>query len=292
MKDIKSLFCQRGLVVIDHKIEDYLKFCQEHSYDGDEYSERHHILPQAHYPEFSKEEWNIVNLLYKDHVEAHRLLHEALPEDKSAFFAYFMMKSHNGELSEELRIKNVEMLKGEANPSKREDVRVKISESKKGKKREDMVGKAYFGASSETAEKIKANSRRVHKGTVPVRLPDGSVIKVPTQDPRYLSGELKCIIGAKKGQIGPNTDPKAKQKFKDSLEKRKERFTKMSGEEITTHCLEQQSLGKKTVEWGKLARNFNRLFGYAGLDPYDFLEVVEGKVQRLSKARLTTKRLI
>lgn len=292
MKEIKSLFYRNDLVIEESKIEEYLKFCEEHSYDGDEYSEHHHILPQAHYPEFSKEEWNIVNLLYKDHVEAHRLLHEALPEDKSAFFAYFMMKSHNGELSEELRRKNVEMLTGEGNPSKREDVRRKISKSKKGVKRADMKGKAYFGADKETAERIKANSSLVHKGTVPVRLLDGSVIKVSTQDPRYLSGELKCIIGAKKGQVGPNADPKAKKKFKESLEKRKEMFARMSGEEITAHCLTQQDLGKKTVEWGKLARNFKRLFGYAGLNPDDFLEVVGDKVQRLSKARPTTKRLI
>lgn len=292
MKEIKSLFYRKDLVIEESKIEEYLKFCKEHSYGGDEYSERHHILPQAHYPEFSKEEWNIVNLLYKDHVEAHRLLHEALPGDKSAFFAYFMMKSHNGELSEELRRKNVEMLTGEGNPSKRDDVRRKISESKKGVKRKDMAGKTYFGADEETTERIKANSSRVHKGTAPVRLPDGSVIKVSTQDPRYLRGELKCIIGAKKGQVGPNTDPKAKKKFKYSLEKRKEMFARMNGEEITAHCLSQQDLGKKTVEWGKLARNFKRLFGYAGLNPDDFLEVVGDKVQRLSKARPTTKRLI
>ncbi|WDS51511.1 HNH endonuclease [Salmonella phage SeF6a] len=292
MKEMKSLFYQRGLVVLDDKIEGYLKFCQEHSYDGSEYSERHHILPQAHFPEFSKEEWNVVNLLYRDHVEAHRLLHEALPEDRSAFFAYFMMKSHNGELSEELRRKNVEMLSGESNPAKRDDVRLKISKAKTGVRRDDMTGKKFFGASEEIIENIKESSSRANKGTVPVRLPNGNVIKVSKQDPRYLSGELKCIIGAKKGQVGPNADPKAKQKFKDSLEKRKEMFASMSGEEITAHCLAQQDLGKKTVEWGKLARNFNRLFGYAGLDSCDFLEVVGDKVQRLSKARPTTKRLI
>jgi len=41
------------------------------------YCEKHHILPSATFNEYSKCDWNILNLEYKDHILAHELLFKA-----------------------------------------------------------------------------------------------------------------------------------------------------------------------------------------------------------------------
>ena len=48
------------------------------TYDCDQvYSERHHILTSAVFPQFRQESWNIIKLPYEKHVEAHELLFES-----------------------------------------------------------------------------------------------------------------------------------------------------------------------------------------------------------------------
>ncbi|AUR97893.1 hypothetical protein NVP1244A_191 [Vibrio phage 1.244.A._10N.261.54.C3] len=155
-----------------------------------------------------------------------------------------------------------------------------------------MSGKRYFGASEEKIDKVKRVSSETHRGTVPVRLSDGTVIKINTDDPRYLNGELKCIIGDVKGQKGPTSDPEVKARYHQTLNDRKQRFANMSSDEIINHCLSYQESGKILVKPnGNLNSNYSRLFNHAGLDWKMYLEVNNGKVQRLSKAKTATRRL-
>lgn len=256
-------------------LKEYVDFCLNNSYSGEEYKEEHHILLQAHFPEIKKEIWNIVNLKYMDHVKAHELLAKVLPSDRIANMAHFFMKANCGQLDDNLRAENAKRIAGDNNPAKRDEVRDKISRSKKGKSRSDMVGTKYFGASEETIKIISDKASKFHMGTVPVRLTDGSVIKIKTDDPRYLSGELKCIIGAKKGQVGTLVDPEVNARFRDTLDKRKQKFASMTGEEIALHCVKRQAEGKVVIDGGKMATNFSRLFKFANLNPDDYIHLIK-----------------
>lgn len=274
MKDkIRSLYLGEFVVRDINALDEYLNFCLDNRYDGDEYKESHHILLQACFPEFVKDDWNLVYLRYQDHIKAHELLAKAISNNKING-AHFFMKATSGQLDEKLREWNASRFVGDNNPAKRPEVRKKISDSKIGKVRADMVGSRYFGASEETIKAISDKSSKFHMGTVPVRLPDGSVIKIKKTDPRYISGELRCIIGAKKGQIGPNADPEVKARFKQTLEARKQKFSTMTGEEIAMYCQQKESEGKIVFKAGKLTSNFGRLFGFANLNPDDFIHLI------------------
>jgi hypothetical protein len=66
---------------------DYIGICIKHHKDEKgENTEFHHIFPE--HKGGSNERWNMVHLQYELHVEAHRLLMEALPEDDSMKKAY------------------------------------------------------------------------------------------------------------------------------------------------------------------------------------------------------------
>lgn len=58
-------------------LNEYLDFTLNYSKKGNGYSERHHILPRSSFKEYESEDWNIVDLLYEDHVYAHELLFQA-----------------------------------------------------------------------------------------------------------------------------------------------------------------------------------------------------------------------
>jgi hypothetical protein len=55
-------------------LKEYLEFTLNYSNTSNKYSENHHILPKSQFPEYLNEKWNIVNLVYEDHVFAHELL--------------------------------------------------------------------------------------------------------------------------------------------------------------------------------------------------------------------------
>lgn len=60
-------------------LNDYLDFTLEYSrvYCDTEYSENHHILPRSMFKSYEHESWNIVKLIYADHIFAHELLANA-----------------------------------------------------------------------------------------------------------------------------------------------------------------------------------------------------------------------
>jgi hypothetical protein len=124
------------------------------------YTEKHHIFPTSI---FGKND-SIAILTAKEHYIAHMLLFKACynrygenhyKTKKMAFAWWNMTFGHKGKrrTSNSFSIAKEKMsiaLSGEGNPSKNPGVGDKISETKKGKPRPDMKGKAYFGACEES----------------------------------------------------------------------------------------------------------------------------------------------
>lgn len=161
----------------------YIKICRnaERRDIPEQYTESHHTFPRAIFGENDR----IVRLTAKEHFICHFLLWK---ECKKRYGTnhYRTYKMHHAFQSmtwdpsngkryvtrsfvyarEASSIYNT----GENNPAKRPEVREKISNSKKGKERPDMKGKAYFGADE---DKIKAGieSMRIKKTGMKVNYP-------------------------------------------------------------------------------------------------------------------------
>ncbi len=131
------------------------------------YYEKHHVYPVSIFGPNDK----IVKFTAREHLIAHHLLMKHYTgkyghdNDKSGKMskAFFMMTwdHFTGNRYNNLRVcaiarKNMGLCnRGENNPAKRPEVRLKISEAKMGKKRPDLKGKYYFGASEETIKKAR-----------------------------------------------------------------------------------------------------------------------------------------
>lgn len=129
--------------------------------DG-EYKERHHIIPKC--MGGSDDEENLVDLLLREHIVAHKLLADIYPSCDDVQYAFWMMCNcreyddvvtpFEYEAARKVFIKNnpmkrpevVSKLKGENNPSKRPEVRAKMRAAK--------PKKAVEAISLETGEQV------------------------------------------------------------------------------------------------------------------------------------------
>lgn len=78
---LKNKFSEKNTINNIEYLEKYLKLLLEYKIDineSDIYTEKHHILPRSVFPEFENEDWNIVDLKYKDHVDAHLYLFKSI----------------------------------------------------------------------------------------------------------------------------------------------------------------------------------------------------------------------
>ena len=133
---------------------------------GDEYHERHHIIPRC--VGGTDDEENLIDLYAKEHFVAHQLLAQENPDNKKLILAWHMMtnvKTTNQqryqitpEEYEESRIAYIKTMMGENNPAKSEEVRRKKSEAIKGEKNHN-----YGKPRSESTRKKMSES---HKGKV------------------------------------------------------------------------------------------------------------------------------
>jgi hypothetical protein len=62
-----------------NQLDEYINFLLSYKLDKtEEYTEKHHILPYATFPEYKNEKWNIVELKYEDHKQAHLILYKSI----------------------------------------------------------------------------------------------------------------------------------------------------------------------------------------------------------------------
>lgn len=76
------------------KIVEYINFVIDNKTTKEKYkTDEHHILPKNKdcFPEYTNENWNKIHLSYKNHFIAHKLLYEALPNNKRIVFAFYAM---------------------------------------------------------------------------------------------------------------------------------------------------------------------------------------------------------
>jgi hypothetical protein len=85
MKDLnfyQQKFIDKHNIIDDiDKLNEYISFIINYNKDGitdSTYCERHHILPKCKFPEYVKDDWNIITLKYEDHIYVHNLLFEAI----------------------------------------------------------------------------------------------------------------------------------------------------------------------------------------------------------------------
>lgn len=179
---------------------------------GDEYHERHHILPKS--LGGSDDDNNLIDLFPKEHYIAHELLAKEHPDNQKLTYAWWMM-SHCSAETNKGRYK--------LTPEEYEDARIAFSKMRS----ENTVGENnhFFGKyhSEETRQKMRENHADV----------SGS------KNPMYKNGHR--ISGSKNGMFGvhrygkdsPNYGNKWSQEQKDKLSQ------KLKGKGgIPVYCLE------------------------------------------------------
>lgn len=144
---------------------------------GDEYHERHHIIPKC--MGGGNDEENLIDLFAREHFEAHRLLALENPENEKLVYAWWMMahvkdgSQGRYELSpkeyEEAKIAFSKKITGRISPMKgktpTEETRRKLSQSKKelysNPKNHPMYGRNH---SEETKNKLSVLQKGKHSG--------------------------------------------------------------------------------------------------------------------------------
>lgn len=274
MQTFKNILLEQTVYDLD-ALDEYLELVSSSDLT-DGYTEKHHILPKSLFPEYANEKWNLVTLVYEKHVKSHELLFRIF-RTTGMYIAY---KSMSG-ISSELRILVAADLSGDGNPAKRQEVRQKISDSKTGVSRPDMVSKRYFGASE---EKITAGLKSMSEklsGTVIVIDEFGDRIRIRVDDPRYIAGELKSFNS---GDTRPNSGSKNPEVMKRVMSSREEKYAKFK--EFTfdemVDFLEQSHISGKNI-FGKKQMFSSNFSAYVNRTEFDKSELYNSVVQRLEK---------
>lgn len=281
MENIKNILTQETIFDND-ALNLYISLIERNTgitHDDSIYVEKHHILPKSMFKEYRLSKWNLVNLTYDDHIEAHRLL-MLMYQNSKMKRAYSFITRNN--LDEKIKFQTSGAFTGDENVSKKADVRKKISEKKTGVERPDMKGKKYFGASKETYELgIKSMSEKL-KETVIVRDKDGNKFRVSIDDERYLNGEL---VSFNKGIKRENSATKRPEVLDNIMSKRNatyDRFKTMSYNDVVEYLIDANNTGKNIFCDDRLfARNYVMLINKTNFKREDLHNTV---VQRLSKA--------
>jgi hypothetical protein len=76
---LKNMFLEKNKIDNIEYLEKYIKLMIEYKLlESEDYTEKHHILPRSVFPEFENEDWNIIELKYEDHVNAHLYLFKSI----------------------------------------------------------------------------------------------------------------------------------------------------------------------------------------------------------------------
>lgn len=128
--------------------------------------ERHHICPQSLFPEYAREENNIIKLTPREHFLAHWCLAKAT-NHRSMWFAFNMMRR---------------VIDDKKKSSLYERARSTIAK---------LISEANTGR--EVSDEIRQQVSERFKGKLNVVDAEGNIIHTSVDDPRYLSGELVSI---------------------------------------------------------------------------------------------------
>lgn len=148
---------------------------------GDDYHERHHIVPKC--MGGTNDEENLIDLFAREHFEAHRLLALENSDVQGLVYAWWRMchipgssKRRNeitSEEYEEARKKNNEALKGKNHPQygthRSEETKLKISNARKGKCLSDETKKKLSKSHKKEnlSEDTLKKMRESHIGKIP-----------------------------------------------------------------------------------------------------------------------------
>lgn len=94
---------------------------------GDEYHERHHIVPRC--MDGGDEEENLIDLFAREHFIAHKMLAKENPDNNSLTYAWSCMAYWNSSSQDRC----------EVTPEEYEEARIALAESKKGRPRSEAV---------------------------------------------------------------------------------------------------------------------------------------------------------
>lgn len=269
--DYKRIFEEEFSIKDIDAFEKYIELVSK-DYSGNEYSERHHILPRSLFPEYKSNDKNIVNLKFIDHVKAHELLFK-FTENSSMFNAFILMSGRTYSM-------NILLEMGYTNISQLPDIRDKISKSKIGKIRTDLLGGRYFGASEDKILKGLKSMREKLKDTAIVRDEDCNKFRISIFDERYKSGEY---IPFNKGISSPNNSMKNRDnvdKFLNSRKNGDKLKSSWSKDELLNYLLDNHKNGKKVLGKVYFSSNYARI---VNLTSFERIDIHKEFVQRLSK---------
>ena len=165
----------------EHHLKRYCNFIEKCSLSNSKktrielgYTEKHHILPKALFPEyksFKHNKWNKVYLTFRQHILCHYMLMKAFPSIDSMAYAFNMMATSkkltklNIILLEEAKCKFIQrMSQFHSGKRKTEEAIQKSAISRRGMKRsaesKERMSKSQIGKvlSPETREKIRNTS--------------------------------------------------------------------------------------------------------------------------------------
>lgn len=276
MSDIRNIL-QKHEIVDSSALDEYIELVSLSDDPLNGYTEEHHICPKSMFPEYSTSKWNIVSMTFDRHCKAHELLYKMYQNDSMKRALWFMSG-----FDESTRILTSDAFSGEHNPAKRPEIREKISNSKLGVVRPDLIGKSFFGASQEKIENGINSMKEKLAGTVIVKDSLGDRFRVSVNDPRYISGEL---IPFNRGDMRENSAskrPEVINTIMSSRSKSYEKFSRFTFDEMVEFLVDASNAGKNIFAKSKpFSKNYS---GYVKRTKFNENDLYNSVVQRLSKS--------
>lgn len=152
----------------------YISFLRSCKVNENLYTENHHILPEALYPQYSSSQENMIRLNGRDHFLAHYYLAKGI-RNKSCIFAFNQMRRILKSLEDTDDIMKLSLLYEEF----RKEHSKNISENNK---------LTFNNLPKERQEQLRKDFSERMKGKVNVRYPDGTTKRIPKDHEDYTSG--------------------------------------------------------------------------------------------------------
>lgn len=220
---------------------------------GDEYHERHHIIPKC--IGGTNDDENLIDLFAREHFIAHKLLAQENPNNKKLNYAWTMMSW----------IKNDYQDRCEITPEEYEEAKKKISELMKSRK---GIPK---GPMSEEHKRKISEANKGKKVSEATRKKIGDVHRNPSEETKKKMKENHAdVSGEKNPMYGKEHSLESKQKMSESL---KGKPSKMKGKKHSKETREKMSEARKGKYTGESNPNYgnHKLKGkYTGKNNFNY----------------------